>query len=73
MSKFIMWWSLKGKEKTQKIVGKICIVILFAIIMSFIVALIHEGGWSIKQVLCYALAVALFGLIVLGAVFWGDK
>lgn len=73
MSKFKMWWSLKGREKTKKIIGKICIVILLAGVMSLIVAFIYEGGYSIKQIALGGLAVILFYLIVYGAIFWGDK
>ncbi len=73
MSKFTMWWGLKGKEKTKKIIGKTCIVILIAMVISMIVAMIHEAGWSIAQTLWCTLGVILFVLIVLGAIFWGDK
>lgn len=73
MNKFKNWWNFGGEEKTKKIIGQICIVILIAIIMSSIVAIIHVGGWSIKTILWGAVGVILFFLIVLGAVFWGDK
>lgn len=74
MSKFKMWWALKGEEKTKKIIGRtcktLCIVCALFLIWGFIIGSIIEYGWAAVG---WWVVGILFTLIVAAAIFWGDK
>jgi len=74
MSKFQMWWILKGEEKTKKIIGRTCRLFFYTVIgfvgVGILVSSIVKYGW----VAVYAIgAVVVFVLIMFAAIFWGDK
>ena len=74
MSKFQLWWVLKGEEKTNKIIGRTCRLFFYTVIgfvgVGILVSFIVKYGW----VAVYAIgAVVVFVLIMFAAIFWGDK
>lgn len=74
MSKFQMWWMVKGEEKTKKIIGRTCRWFFYAcaifFVWSCVIGSIIEYGW---QAVAWWGAGILFILIVCAAIFWGDK
>jgi len=74
MSKFQMWWWVKGEEKTKKIIGRTCRLFFFTclgfiFVGAFVVGILTYG-WIILAWLGVAI---LFILITYAAIFWGDK
>jgi len=74
MSKFQMWWTLKGEEKTKKIIGRtcrsLCLCVFIFFIWSIIIGSIVEYGSA--AVGWWAVGI-LVVTILLAAIFWGDK
>lgn len=56
----------------KRIIGKICIGIVFLVILILISGFILEAGYSIIQTLVFVVGVGLFIIICCLAVNWGD-
>lgn len=74
MSKFQMWWTLKGEEKTKKAIGRTCRLLFFScvgfLVFGVLVGSIMMYGWAAAG--WWGVGI-LFILITYAAIFWGDK
>jgi len=61
-----------NQYRIKQIIGKICIGIVFLVILILISGFILETGCSIMQTIGIVLGIALFILICSLAVNWGD-